>query len=225
MSGFVLTAYDLAPPSTIVTINLESLDEEGDTGLFENERWTLKDLTDFSLMVSSNDGSTAIAGVLGATRTRIGESQSGKETFTDLMNQKAKEIGLKQTYFTSPTGLDRGDLIPGGQGSARDMALLFDYALKNNPRILEATGYSSLVFNSLDGLEHKAENTNELVGKLPGIFASKTGFTDLAGGNLVIAFNAGIMRPIIISVMGSTIDGRFSDMEDLYRTTLRYLAL
>ena len=70
---------------------------------------------------------------------------------------------------------------------------------------------------------HTATNTNEVVGSIPGLIASKTGFTDLAGGNLVVAFDAGINRPVIISVLGATKDGRFTDMEMLVNASLRAL--
>ena len=53
--------------------------------------------------------------------------------------------------------------------------------------------------------------------------ASKTGFTDLAGGNLVIAFDAGLSHPIIISVLGSTQEGRFRDVEKLVTASLMSL--
>jgi D-alanyl-D-alanine carboxypeptidase len=52
------------------------------------------------------------------------------------------------------------------------------------------------------------------------LVASKTGTTDLAGGNLVVAFDPEIGRPIVISVLGSTEDGRFTDMEKLVSKTL-----
>jgi D-alanyl-D-alanine carboxypeptidase len=54
--------------------------------------------------------------------------------------------------------------------------------------------------------------------------ASKTGYTDLAGGCLVVAFNAGINHPIIIVVLGSSPDGRFSDVLNLASTTLAYIS-
>ena len=72
----------------------------------------------------------------------------------------------------------------------------------------------SRVYNSA-GAYHEAFNTNELVGDIPNLLGSKTGFTDLAGGNLTIAFDAGFDRPIIITVLGSTREGRFDDVATL----------
>lgn len=50
--------------------------------------------------------------------------------------------------------------------------------------------------------------------------ASKTGLTDLAGGNLAIAFDAGLGHPIVVVVLGSTEDGRLTDVENLVDATL-----
>jgi serine-type D-Ala-D-Ala carboxypeptidase (penicillin-binding protein 5/6) len=215
-----VTALDKVPEGTIITIRGEDLESEGDSGLFANESWTLGELIEFSLVVSSNDGARAIASAIGS---QVSDSGDGVEEFVKLMNIKAREIGLAQTYFTSPSGLDIKDIIPGGTGSAHDIATLFEYTLKEFPGVLEATSYATLDFNSLNKFEHEAENTNGLVSKLPGIIASKTGFTDLAGGNLVVVFEPEPGHPIVLVALGSTIDGRFLDIEKLYLTTLDYL--
>ena len=62
------------------------------------------------------------------------------------------------------------------------------------------------------GAYHEASNTNDAVSKIPNMIGSKTGYTDLAGGNLTIAFDAGLNRPIVITVLGSTHDDRFTDV-------------
>ena len=70
---------------------------------------------------------------------------------------------------------------------------------------------------------HVAVNTDLDIGKIPGLLASKTGFTALAGGNLVVAFDASIGRPIIVVVLGSTEDGRFTDVAQLTSSSLAYI--
>ena len=92
--------------------------------------------------------------------------------------------------------------------------MLFDYMVRNKPEILEVTSYNKLELKSEDNKIHNTENTNEIINKIPWVIASKTGYTDLAGGNLVVAFDNGMMRPIIISVLGSTKEGRFKDMKN-----------
>ena len=216
-----VTALSLVSEETTITIQNEDLLEEGDSGLKLKENWTLGDLIDFILIVSSNDGAMAVANTISSQIKEGGTS----EDFVEMMNRKASEIGLSQTYFTSPSGLDNKNIIAGGVGSVRDMVILFEYTMKNFPHSMEVTTYPSLEVISLDSFKHKARNTNDLVGKLPGLTASKTGFTDLAGGNLVVAFEPEPGRTIVLAVLGSTQEGRFSDIEKLYLTTLDYLNL
>jgi D-alanyl-D-alanine carboxypeptidase len=102
------------------------------------------------------------------------------------------------------------------------MALLVSHILKTNPHILEATSYSKISIGSKNK-GHEAQNTNKVLNKIPNVLASKTGYTQLSGGNVVLALNAGIDHPIIISVLGSSYDGRFNDLNALVKATLEYL--
>jgi D-alanyl-D-alanine carboxypeptidase len=93
------------------------------------------------------------------------------------------------------------------------------YIISNYPDLLEST--KNLEKNiSSKNFVHKAVNTNEIVNKIPNIIASKTGFTDKAGGNLLVVFDAGVNRPISIIVLGSTINGRFEDVLKLASSTI-----
>ena len=73
----------------------------------------------------------------------------------------------------------------------------------------------------MDNRVHILSNTNESLGRYPGILGSKTGYTDLAGGNLVIVFDVGINHPVAAVVLGSTREGRFEDMAKLTQATLK----
>ncbi len=216
-----VTVSDQVPRGAIVTIDQNALAKEGDTGLLRGEQWHLRDLLEFTLLVSSNDGAEALASVAHARAQEHGASSTPE--FVEIMNQKAQEIGLTQTYFLNPSGLNANEHESGAYGSARDMARLFEYALKNIPDALEATTYSDLQITSLSGITHDAKNTNVLTNRIPGLIASKTGFTNLAGGNLVIAFEAGPGKQIVIAVLGSTYEGRFSDVGKLVSATLAHL--
>jgi len=144
----------------------------------------------------------------------------GNGGFIDMMNKKAKEIGMKQTYFLNESGLDASENFAGSYGSAKDMALLFAYVLRSNHLLLEATSYEALDISSFEE-NHSASNTNKSIDNISGVIASKTGFTDLAGGNLVVVFDVGPLRPIIVSVLGSTAEGRFFDVEKLANISIR----
>lgn len=208
-----------------VTIEPDSLEKDGDSGLFAFEEWKLKDLLDYTLTVSSNDGAAALAAAAGTAKMVRGSTgtQTPEEAFVNEMNTLTKEIGLSQTYFVNETGLDPTAALSGGYGSARDTALLLEYIIKHEPTIMEATTYPSITVMSESDFIHTATNTDDAVPNIPELIASKTGYTDLAGGNLVVAFDAGVNHPIIICVLGSTIDGRFSDVEQLVRASLAYV--
>ena len=65
-----------------------------------------------------------------------------------------------------------------------------------------------VTIRSTTGTVHTLANTNPDTTQIPGLLMSKTGYTDLAGGNLVIIFDAGIDHPVAIVVLGSTRDDR-----------------
>ena len=203
-----LVASELAPSNKIITITREAVATEGDSGLYIGERWYLKDLIDFSLISSANDGVKAIA--------------LNFDNFVNQMNIRANTIGMKNTYFINETGLD--ERVSGGAyGTARDMTTLFEYILRYHPDVLAATREPMLTFVSLSGLTHTVQNTDTVINQIPGIIASKTGYTDIAGGNLVVAFDPEIGRPIIVSVLGSSGEGRFSDMLTLIKASMESL--
>ncbi len=203
-----------------VQITPEDLSPEGDSNLIVGDTWQASELRDFTLLTSSNDGAYALASVIKANRNN--QMKDADNDFIKNMNENATDIGLSSSKFFNEHGLDRDGNKGGAYGSARDMVTLFEYALKNYPEILEATRYKNLNFSSTEKI-YPAENTNIIVDKIPNLIASKTGYTDLAGGNLIVAFDAGLGRPIIISVLGSSEEGRFSDVLKLVEATKQQL--
>ncbi|MBU1558055.1 hypothetical protein KKC45_03775 [Patescibacteria group bacterium] len=214
-----LVASEMVPEGTIITINQEDISVEGDSGLRVGEKWTLSNVLDFTLMSSSNDGAHALASVIGFVKLKE-DGKTEDDMFIDEMNRRAQELGLTQTFFLSESGLDLSEGMSGSYGSARDMAILMKNIIETNPQLLKATKYSNLEIESKDFV-HSVENTNQYAEAIPGIIGSKTGFTDLAGGNLVIAFDIGIGHPIIISVLGSSKDGRFEDVQKLVEASIK----
>lgn len=201
-----------------IQIKSEYLRPEGDSGLIVGDTWQTKDLRDFTLITSSNDGALALA--IAAT---TGDSQSEEITeskFIKEMNSLSKKLGMTNSKFYNEHGLDETEDTGGAYGSAKDMAILFSYALKNYPEVLEATRYRNLNFRS-NVMAYRAENTNTLVDQIPNLIASKTGYTNLAGGNLIVAFDSGLNQPVIIAVLGSSQEGRFSDTLKLVEAFLK----
>ncbi len=208
-----LVASENISDSSDIEISAEYLAPEGDSRLIAGDRWRTSDLRDFTLLTSSNDGAFALAAI--AESKTAGE----REDFIRSMNSKANAIGLLNSRFFNEHGLDIDESESGAYGSARDMAFLFEYAMKHSPEVLEATRYENMIFASAQNI-YPAQNTNYFVDQVPNIIASKTGFTDLAGGNLVIAYDAGLNRPIIISVLGSSEEGRFKDALKLLEASM-----
>src|SRR5581483_3239330 len=99
------------------------------------------------------------------------------------------------------TGLDIDSEQAGAYGTARDIATLAGKLLEKAPDIAGATIEPSISIRSEEGVLHNEQNTNQDVVHVPGILLSKTGYTDLAGGNLVVVYDAGIGHPIAVVVL------------------------
>jgi serine-type D-Ala-D-Ala carboxypeptidase (penicillin-binding protein 5/6) len=212
MSGLIVS--DIMPDTTIITINNEDIAMEGDSGLVVGEKWKLKDLLDFSLIESSNDGMHAIAEAL-----NYYEEVNNKDIIK-IMNQRADILGLKDTVFINETGLDIDENMSGAYSSAYDVSLLLKKIIEDNQRLISNTNKQKENYISESKIKHTAINTNTYINEIPNLIASKTGFTNLAGGNLVVVFDAGFMHPVVIVVLGSTTDERFSDVVKLAKITL-----
>lgn len=223
-----LVSSQILSDDKTVTIEPSSLLIEGDNGLVANEKWRFKDLRDFTLMVSSNDGANALALAAGrlllaSTSPQTATDMEANEAFVSRMNSEANSLGLQSFYFRNESGLDVNMATPGAEGSARDVGTLLSYLIKNYPSLIEITKYRKFRFVSESGIGHLAVNTDEDIGTISHIVASKTGFTALAGGNLAVAYDPGLSNPIIIVVLGSTESGRFSDTMALASSTASYL--
>jgi D-alanyl-D-alanine carboxypeptidase len=196
-----------------ITISETALAAEGDSGLSAGETFAFKDLARYALVASSNDAAEAIA-----------EAAAKKRDTSDrsLLANAAAAVGLTQTYALNGTGLDENTRVSGGYGSAEDIAKLAGALLTKEPHIARATTEMSVTVSDYQGGVHTLPNTNQGIGHLPNPLLSKTGFTDLAGGNLVVIFDVGINHPIAVVVLDSTKEGRFSDVDKLVGRTLSY---
>ena len=198
----------------VVSITAESLAPEGDTGFTVGQTFTYTELAKLAMVGSSNDAAEAIA--LSA------EKRYAKQG--SLMAGAISALGLTQTYVTNGTGLDQTTSLSGGYGSAFDIAVLAGAFLQRIPEVAKATTLSSITTTSREGKSYTLKNTNPDAETISGLMLSKTGYTDLAGGNLAIVYDAGIRHPIAIVVLGSTKDERFLDVYNLVRATGKYFS-
>lgn len=214
-----LLAFELAAADTPTKLSSKAARQEG-SSLIEGEQFTLDELNRLALISSSNSAAYELSASVGVL---LGDRDPSAQ-FVEGMNIKAEELGLSSLSFKNPTGLDISMTEPGAVGSAKDVSLLMEYILKEYPELLEATTRGGARIYNSQGEYHDVENTNEVLYAIPNLIGSKTGYTDLAGGNLTIAFDAGMNRPVIITVLGSTREERFSDVLRLVRATQSHIS-
>jgi D-alanyl-D-alanine carboxypeptidase len=194
-----------------VTVTRNSIEDGYDLGLKEKQVWKLSELLKYTLVFSSNDGAEIVA-----------DSFGGKDIFVKQMNEDAQVLGL-ELHFTDPAGRDLGGNI-GGKGTVLEAAKLFSVARKIIPEILDSTTKKRETVSASSGRISGVPNTNQAIETLPGAEASKTGYTDMAGGNLGVVVDISIGRPVVIVVLGSTREGRFRDMSILYNALRKSIA-
>lgn len=222
----IITASDYLDDDSEVYIDEEVINTEGDSGLIYGETWSFKELADLTMIVSSNDGSVAIAKAAGREiklRNEAPDTRTDLEVFVEKMNSKAREIGLRDSVFHNPSGLDLNlETEPGSLSTARDIAQLLTYALTEKPDLLNNSALNEHVVTSGGGRQLSVRNTNQAAGKMPGLIISKTGNTLQAGGTLGVAVDIGLMQPVVIVALGSTITDRVGDVDALYEAAKVY---
>ena len=221
--ALALVVEDALDTETIVTIPFDTgYNSHAEGGLSEGQRWRLQDVIDFTLAVSSNSGANILAQIAApAIQQKYPLAPKDGATIW-RMNDLAHSLGLEHTYFLNSNGLDVSATQSGAYGSARDVATLFAYAASTTPEAFSATRLRQFTLHSVDGVTIKAVNTDEALPDLPDIVLGKTGFTQLAGGNLAVVFEHD-GHLISIVVLGSTYDGRFDDMKKLVSATQKAL--
>jgi serine-type D-Ala-D-Ala carboxypeptidase (penicillin-binding protein 5/6) len=219
-----LVVSEVLPASRVLEIPYNTAFTEGAKRLLKGEKLTVRDVMHFSLVASSNESSQILAEYADAELRLLYASSTPGEAALSRMNDLARSLGLTRTYFRNVSGLDIDETESGAYGSARDMARLFAYAATARPELFDGTTRDGLLLIDAGGQTTTAFNTNQALGSIPGLIMGKTGFTDLAGGNLAIVFDVGLSQPVVAVVLGSTIDGRFSDMRSLVDRTLKAIS-
>ena len=192
-------------PQQPITITRDSIVQSGDKGLRVGEKWDIDELVQFMLITSSNDAAYAIASSVGHNNEPV------TQNFTRMMNTYVRDLGMSDTYFLGPTGLDDDFYGVTGYGTAHDIYALMDLATHAFPEIFLSSSMSSDWFTSRDNFVRKAKNTNTVADNIPSLIFSKTGYTDDAGGNLAFMFEYGPHHPIGVVILNSTFEGRFDD--------------
>jgi serine-type D-Ala-D-Ala carboxypeptidase (penicillin-binding protein 5/6) len=192
----VLVTLQHAKLDDVVTVSRDaaSVGEES-IYLVPGERLTVEELVEGALIQSANDAAVALADYVGGNRA----------TFVAMMNAEAQRLGLRDTHFANPDGLD----APGHYSSAHDLTRLARIAMKN-------TIIRRIVDEETSTIPGRVLHTwNDLLGRYPGIFGVKTGHTAGAGWSQVAAARANGVT-IYATLLGEpSREQRNDDLEEL----------
>ncbi len=169
-----LIALEAATPEREITVTSEMVAVEGTSmGLMAGDSVSLRELVYGMMLQSGNDAANTVAYVLGGT----------PENFAELMNERAKEIGMKNTNFVTPSGLDDSNHY----STAYDMALLAAESIKNPEfRYICSQKTARLTYGNPPYVR-TLTNHNRLLWKYSDSIGIKTGFTKKSGRCLVSA--------------------------------------
>lgn len=154
-------------------------------------KYTLEDLIKSQLVFSANNAAYAVAKYIG---------RGSIDNFINLMNKKARELNMKNTYYGSPSGLP--PRLSNGYNldlsTAKDQYLLTKYVILNT-NILEYSSLSSISFINTKGNSRLYLNRNKLINNKE-VFGLKTGFHNDAGYNMILVAKIGDSYVISISM-------------------------
>jgi D-alanyl-D-alanine carboxypeptidase (penicillin-binding protein 5/6) len=180
-----LLVLEKAGIEDVVTVPRNASRETGTRlGLQPGDKFYVIDLLAAALLGSANDACHALAAHV-----------SGSEaSFVDLMNARARELGLANTHFTNACGHDH----PKHYSTAHDLAALAETALKN-PVFAKMVSLVGAEIHTMDEKKtFRVENRNELIGRYPGAAGVKTGFTRRAGKCLIASVERDSSRSLLV---------------------------
>ncbi len=197
-----VVALEALGPATILTIPQSAIDTEGVSGgMKANERYSVIDLVRMMLTVSSNDAAIAVAQAY--DKRELGDATyetmlNKTALFTAAMQEKARLLGMSETYFGDPSGLS---VI--NQSVVRDLETLMQYIQSAHPVILETTRAVNVkVLERRSMTSRMLTNINTRFAGTPDFLGGKTGFIDESSGNLLSLFKYNGKQYLII-VLGA----------------------
>jgi len=192
-----LVALDTYEENQVLKVGRVSVEGQK-MGLVMGEEMKFIDLLNGLLIYSANDAAEVLAQ----------NHPGGRALFIGLMNKKVKDLGLTNTHFTNPVGLDDGAQY----STTRDLVVVSKYAMKN-PIFKEIVGTKEKTVYSVDNrFVHRLTNINKLLGTVPGVMGVKTGWTENARENLVTYVERD-NKKVMIVVLGSS--DRFGETKEL----------
>lgn len=214
----LIVALEYANENDIVTVSPYAASmPDVQLNIMAGEQYRLGDLYYAMMLESFNDVAVTIAEYIGecyalnqddrTANTDIkarsyDDSKKYVHTFAKLMNEKAKELGCENTYFITPNGLDAEDENGKHSTTAKELAVIASYAIKNE-RFNDIIGTRQYSFCEVNGTRNcSAYNKDAFLNQMNGAFGIKTGFTGNAGYCFVGALKSD-GRTFISVVLGS----------------------
>ncbi len=214
----LIVALEYANENDIVTVSPYAASmPDVQLNIRAGEQYRLGDLYYAMMLESFNDVAVTIAEYIGecyalnrddrTANTDIkarsyDDSKKYVHTFAKLMNEKAKELGCENTYFITPNGLDAEDENGKHSTTAKELAVIASYAIKNE-RFNDIIGTRQYSFCEVNGTRNcSAYNKDAFLNQMNGAFGIKTGFTGNAGYCFVGALKSD-GRTFISVVLGS----------------------
>ena len=208
----ILALEKLNPQDEIKVSRTAIFTEDTALNWAENDSLSATDMITAVMLVSENGGAIALA-----------DAVAGNEIeFAEMMNDKARAFGCKNSHFANPNGLPN----PNHYSTAADMARIAVYCMKN-PAFREIVGTRRTSIHWLYPKDKWSElnNTNELLGKFKGADGIKTGWTRAAGGCLAASAKRGEIELIAIIMHSPDHDTRFDDAAALFNYGFEHIRM
>ena len=190
-----LVAFDIYKPDQIITVK-RTISDGQIMGLVVGEKITVENILYGTLVHSGNDAAYVLA------------DNYGYDKFVDLMNKKAQLLGMKNSFFSNPNGLDSGTQ----HSTAFDLSLAARELLKN-PYLSKIVSTKEITISDVDfKYFHRLDNVNKLLGEIQGLGGLKTGYTENAGENLVSFYKKNGHQFVIVIL--KSLD-RFNDTRNI----------
>ena len=207
------------PLDSTVTVSQEAASVgESSASLWAGDTLTLEAALAGLMIPSGNDAAIAIAETLGEGM-KTDDSQTANEAFVAAMNAKAAELGMTETLFSNPHGLDIGAYDNEMYSCARDVALMSAYAMGNETfRSIVSKESARITVTRADGKPQviDLQSTDRLLGTYEGACGIKTGYTEAAGNSFAGACDRGDGLLYAIVLGSPSEDARFQDTETLF---------
>jgi D-alanyl-D-alanine endopeptidase (penicillin-binding protein 7) len=200
MSGLVFLEKKLNMSSSTVVVR----DEIVDTHMYAGDTYTLDELWNAGFVASSNK----------AILTLVDSSSWTRDAFVERMNQKALELGMSDSFFTEPTGLNSNNI-----STASDISILLSEALKHDEIRDSLMKKEYALFSKERKKEHHMWNTNWLLlNWIPNfykIIGGKTGFIEASGYNFAVQFEKDGHKINVIVLGANTHEERFIEAQKI----------